>query len=106
MLRFVFPTEDSRQDVQSFYNEFKSDGGTCIDYGGYKNFDRWLARMNNRISGKNLPAGYVRENFYLCYDGDDMVDVFNLKFELTTSAGISDTRSSRRAETGAAPRRC
>ncbi len=43
MLRFVFPTEDSRQDVQSFYNEFKSDGGTCIGYGGYKNFDRWLA---------------------------------------------------------------
>lgn len=39
--------------------------------------------MNNRISGKNLPAGYVRENSYLCYDGDDMVGVFNLKFELT-----------------------
>ncbi|MEE1426841.1 MAG: hypothetical protein UF217_02240 [Acutalibacteraceae bacterium] len=39
--------------------------------------------MNNRISGKNLPAEYVRENFYLCYDGDDMIGVFNLKFELT-----------------------
>lgn len=39
--------------------------------------------MNNRISGKNLPAGYVRKNFYLCYDGDDMIGVFNLKFELT-----------------------
>lgn len=39
--------------------------------------------MNNRISGKNLPAGYVRENFYLCYDVDDMIGVFNLKFELT-----------------------
>lgn len=54
MLRFVFPTESSRQDVQLFYNEFKSDGGTCIGYGGYENFDRWLAGMNNRISGKNL----------------------------------------------------
>lgn len=110
MLRFVFPTEDSRQDVQSFYNEFKSDDGNCIGYGGYKNFDRWLAGMNNRISGKNLPAGYVRENFYLCYDGDDMVGVFNLKFELTefllNFGGTSDMRSSRRAETGAAPRRC
>lgn len=83
MLRFVFPTESSRQDVQLFYNEFKSDGDTCIGYGGYKNFDRWLAGMNNRISGKNLPAGYVRENFYLCYDGDDMIGVFNLKFALT-----------------------
>lgn len=38
MLRFVFPTESSRQDVQLFYNEFKSDGGTCIGYGGYENF--------------------------------------------------------------------
>lgn len=83
MLRFVFPTEDSRQDVQSFYNEFQSDGDTCIGYGGYENFDHWLAGMNNRISGKNLPAGYVRENFYLCYDRDDMIGVFNLKFELT-----------------------
>lgn len=83
MLRFVFPTDDSRQDVQSFYNEFKSDGGTCIGYGRYENFGHWLAGMNNRISGKNLPAGYVRENFYLCYDGDDMIGVFNLEFELT-----------------------
>ena len=83
MLRFVFPTESSRQDVQLFYNEFQSDGGTCIGYGGYENFGHWLAGMNNRISGKNLPAGYVRENFYLCYDGDDMIGVFNLKFELT-----------------------
>ncbi len=66
--------------------------------------------MNNRIRGKNLPAGYVRENFYLCYNGDDMVGVFNLKFELTESllnfGGTSDMRSSRRAETRAAPRRC
>lgn len=36
MLRFVFPIEDSRQDVQSFYNEFKSDDGTCIGYGDTK----------------------------------------------------------------------
>ena len=83
MLRFVFPAESSRQDVQLFYNEFQSDGGTCIRYGGYENFGHWLAGMNNRISGRNLPAGYVRENFYLCYDGDDMIGVFNLKFELT-----------------------
>ena len=63
MLRFVFPTESSRQDVQSFYNEFKSDGGTCIGYGGYKNFAHWLAGMNNRISGKNLPARICPREF-------------------------------------------
>lgn len=26
---------------------------------------------------------YVCENFYLCYDGDEMVGVYSLKFELT-----------------------
>lgn len=39
--------------------------------------------MQNRHTGTNLPQGYVREDFYLCYDGNDMVGVFSLKFELT-----------------------
>ena len=39
--------------------------------------------MQNRLRGENLPAGYVRENFYLCYNGDKMIGVFSLKFELT-----------------------
>ena len=26
---------------------------------------------------------YMCENFYLCYDGDEMVGVYSLKFELT-----------------------
>ena len=39
--------------------------------------------MRNRHTGKNLPEGYVRENFYLCYEGDRLVGVFSLKFELT-----------------------
>lgn len=39
--------------------------------------------MQNRHTGENLPDGYVRENFYLCYDGDTLVGVFSLKFELT-----------------------
>lgn len=83
MLRFVSRQRAVGKMCRLFYNEFQSDGGTCIGYGGYENFGHWLAGMNNRISGKNLPAGYVRENFYLCYDGDDMIGVFNLKFELT-----------------------
>ena len=39
--------------------------------------------MQNRHSGKDLPAGYVRENFYLCYEGTRLTGVFSLKFEMT-----------------------
>lgn len=39
--------------------------------------------MRNRHTGENLPAGYVRENFYLCYENDRLIGVFSLKFELT-----------------------
>ena len=39
--------------------------------------------MMNRYIGKNLSDGYVQENFYRCYDGALLVDVFSLKFELT-----------------------
>lgn len=39
--------------------------------------------MHKRHTGKNLPKGYVRENFYLCYDGAEIIGVFSLKFELT-----------------------
>lgn len=39
--------------------------------------------MKNRHIGKNLPEGYVRENFYLCYEGKNLIGVFSLKFELT-----------------------
>lgn len=39
--------------------------------------------MRNRAAGENLPEGYVRENFYLVYEGPVLVGVFSLKFELT-----------------------
>lgn len=83
MLEFVLPSEKNKNDVLSFYDEFERAGETCIGFVGYKNFDAWLVGMNNRRSGNNLPVGYVRENFYLCYDEKEIVGVFNLKFELT-----------------------
>ena len=39
--------------------------------------------MINRKEEKNLSEGYVRENFYLCYDNDTMIEVFSIKFSLT-----------------------
>lgn len=39
--------------------------------------------MKNRHTGENLPKGFVRENFYLCYDKDELIGVFSFKFELT-----------------------
>lgn len=83
MLDFILPTEQSREDVLSFYSEIENSGGECIGISNYKNFDLWLTGMQNRSAGKNLPDGYVRENFYLCYEETHLIGVFSLKFELT-----------------------
>lgn len=83
MISFVLPEETHRADVLDFYAEFEQNGEVCIGYNGYQDFDTWLHGMQNRKAGKNLPDGYVRENFYLCYVQNEMVGVFSLKFELT-----------------------
>lgn len=83
MIAFMLPTEQNRDDVLSFYNEIENSGGECIGIGNYKDYDKWLEGMNNRHNGENLPKGYVRENFYLCYEGSRLIGVFSLKFELT-----------------------
>ena len=43
----------------------------------------WLRGMWNRHLGRNLPEGYVREDFFLCYEAEKLVGVFSLKYELT-----------------------
>lgn len=83
MLDFLLPTEQNRADVLAFYDEIEQSGGVCIGMGNYKDYDRWLAGMRDRHTGTNLPEGYVREDFYLCYAGARLVGVFSLKFELT-----------------------
>ena len=83
MMTFVLPTEAHRDDMLSFYGEFKDAGIGCIGCACADDYDRWLGKMQNRHDGKNLPEGYVRENFYLCYSGAELVGVFSLKFELT-----------------------
>lgn len=82
-IHFVFPTLKNKEDVLAFYNEFRKQGTTCIGYNGSEDYDSWLRMMEDRKNATHLPKGYVRENFYLCYDGDQMVGVFNLKFSLT-----------------------
>lgn len=83
MLKFILPTEQNRDDVLSFYNEIEKSGGECIGFGNYKNYDEWMVGMQNRHTGKNLPNGYVQENFYLCYEEDYLIGVFSLKLKLT-----------------------
>lgn len=83
MIEFVLPSEKDRCAVLDFYGEFESYGETCIGFCGYEDFDRWSIGMRNRFTGENLPDGYVRENFYLCYENGELVGVYSLKFELT-----------------------
>lgn len=82
-MTFILPDESHCDDVISFYSEFEDDGTTCIGYANFRNYDEWVKEKNNRHTGENLPEGFVRENFYLCYDEDKLVGVFSLKFELT-----------------------
>lgn len=82
-MEFVLPGKKNCADVTAFYDEIRADGGECIGIGGYEDYDSWLEGMINRHEGRNLPEGYVREDFYLCYDEGRMVGVFSIKFELT-----------------------
>ena len=79
----MLPHAQNRDDVLTFYNEMAAAGGACIGMNDYQNYDAWLREKQNRLTGQNLPQGYVRENFYLCYEGQRLVGVFSLKFELT-----------------------
>lgn len=83
MLTFILPEERCRRDVLDFYREIQEAGGECIGCGNAGDFDLWLTGMQNRRTGRNLPEGYVRENFYLCCDGGELIGVFSLKFALT-----------------------
>jgi len=83
MLTFTLPAEENRKDVLSFYREFEQAGDSCIGFAHHDDYDAWLRMMQNRHTATDLPEGFVRENFYLCYDGGRMVGVFSLKFELT-----------------------
>ena len=82
-IRLVLPKEENREDVLGFYREIMDSNGSCIGMKNADDYDAWLQEMRNRESGHNLPQGYVRENFYLCYLKDRMIGVFSLKFELT-----------------------
>ncbi len=82
-MRFVLPTLELSGDVLDFYREMEEHGDSCIGCGGWRDQTGWMRGMEDRHTGKNLPKGYVRENFYLCYEGGVLVGVFSLKFELT-----------------------
>ncbi len=83
MLKWILPDASRWEDIRSFYEEIEQSGGACIGFGNRKDAVLWLTDMQNRLTGKNLPEGYVRENFYLCYEGDTLAGVFSLKFALT-----------------------
>lgn len=84
MLNFVLPKPCHRADVLAFYREFEASGSECIGFKNRKNFEVWLTEMQNRHTGQNLPAGFVQEDFYLCYHREKLVGVFSLKFTLTS----------------------
>lgn len=83
MIKFILPNKNNKEDVLAFYDEIEKNGDECIGFKNHSNYDKWLIEMQNRHLGENLPKGYVKENFYLCYDENKLIGVFSLKFELT-----------------------
>ncbi len=83
MIALRLPTAADREDVLSFYREFETHHGTCIGFANHGDYETWLRGMQNRHTGTDLPEGYVREDFLLCYEGAELVGVFSLKYELT-----------------------
>lgn len=82
-MKFILPSIDNKKDVLDFYQEFEENNSTCIGFMLHNNYDKWLEHMINRKNNTNLPEGFVRENFYLCYENNVLIGVFSLKFELT-----------------------
>lgn len=83
MLELRLPEERDRENVLAYYEEIEANNSESIGMGNYQDFDRWLTGMRNRHTGKNLPEGFVWEDFCLCYEGGRLIGVFSLKFELT-----------------------
>ena len=83
MLLMRLPEEKDRENVLAYYEEIEKNNSESIGMGNYRDFDRWLTGMRNRHAGKDLPEGFVQEDFCLCYENDKLVGVFSLKFELT-----------------------
>ncbi len=83
MLNFILPAPENETDVLAYYREIKEAGSESIGLGNSDNYPVWMRGMHDRHTGQNLPEGFVRENFYLCYDGSTLVGVLSLKFELT-----------------------
>lgn len=82
-MKFILPNKQCKKDVLSFYQEFERKKEECIGFKNHTDYEIWMQGMINRHEGNNLPDGYVRENFYLCYDKDELIGVFSLKFVLT-----------------------
>lgn len=83
MLEMRLPEKKDRDNVLAYYEEIEANNSESIGMGHYRDFDRWLEGMHNRHTGQNLPEGFVREDFCLCYEGEKLIGVFSLKFELT-----------------------
>lgn len=82
-IKLIFPSENNRIDVLDFYKEIIESNSECIGLKYYNDYDLWLTEMRNRKLNINLPNGFVRENFYLCYDDTKLIGVYSFKFELT-----------------------
>ncbi|MFD2170012.1 GNAT family N-acetyltransferase [Tumebacillus lipolyticus] len=81
-MNLVFPSAEHKEAVIHFYNEIKNDENHIIGFGAFEDYESWLAMMQNRLTGKDLPEHMVKETYYLCFDENRLIGVLSIKHEL------------------------
>ncbi len=57
MIKFVLPTEENRDDVLYFYDEFENNRENCIGYGGHIGYAVRPSMRNRRLATEMLAEG-------------------------------------------------
>ena len=64
MIKFVLPTEENRDDVLYFYDEFENNRENCIGYGGHIGYAVRPSMRNRRLATEMLAEGLeISKNF-------------------------------------------
>ena len=82
-LELVFPTEEYKEQVEEYLQEFIDNGENEIAGDGgldrIKNFDKWLEKIQNDLSTETIDKGRIPSTLYLTIRKSDKRIVGNLQ---------------------------
>lgn len=79
------PTMQHKKDCELFIRECKVSGAELAGDGGLFTlvFEQWLKQVYDFEKGLNMPEGYVPSTKHLCYEGDVLVGIIDIRHRLT-----------------------